>query len=110
MVHPDVYRQMARQCRALLRVTRNPELIAQLETWAVECDRRADRDLRTKPSDDIRERAKRYQVQAAEYQAVADQLRDQSARASFHHLAQTYEAMARRLEARAERKTRQISA
>src|SRR5215469_2519461 len=64
MVNPDFYRQIAGHCRTLLRATRNPELIAQLETWAVECDRRADRALRKKPNDDIREQAKRYQMRA----------------------------------------------
>lgn len=109
-MNPDFYRRVAQRCRAHLEVTRDPEVIAQLETWAVECDRRADRALRTRPSEDMREQAKRYQMRAAEYQAVADQMQDPTARASFRHLAQTYEAMARRLAARSDRKSRRTSA
>lgn len=104
MIDPAFYRQLARHCRALLKVARNPELLAQLETWALECDRRADRALRTRPSDDIREQAKRHHMRAAEYRAVGDQMQNPTARTSFRHLAQTYEAMARRLEMRANRK------
>jgi hypothetical protein len=104
MVDLVFYRQLARHCRALLKVARNPELLAQLETWALECDRQADRALRTRPSDDIREQSRRHHMRAAEYRAVADQMQNPTARASFRHLAETYEAMGRRLENRANRK------
>jgi hypothetical protein len=55
MQSADLYRQIALQCRDLfLKVTSKPELLAQLETWAVECDRRADRALWRKPSGEMR--------------------------------------------------------
>jgi hypothetical protein len=104
MTDPGFYRQLARHCRSLLRVARNPELFTQLETWALECDRRADRGLRTQPSDDIRAQANRHHMRAAEYRAVADQMQNPTACASFRHLAEAYETMARRLETRANRK------
>jgi hypothetical protein len=104
MVDLAFYRQLARQCRALLKVARDPDLFAQLETWALECDRRADVALRERPSGDIREQAKRYQHRGAEYRAVADQMQNPTACASLRHLAETYEGMARRLEMRADRK------
>jgi hypothetical protein len=43
MSDAEFYRGLARHCRALLRVTGNPELLAQLRAWAVECDPKADR-------------------------------------------------------------------
>jgi hypothetical protein len=49
-------------------------------------------------------------MRAAEYRAVADQMKKLTARASFRRLAATYQAMARRLEARAEKKTPRTSA
>ena len=104
MHNADLYRQIARRCRDLLKVTRKPELLAQLETWAVECDRRADRVLQRKPSGEMREQARRHGQRAAEYRAVADQMQNPIASASFRHLAQTYEAMAHRLEESANRK------
>ena len=103
MMDPGFYRQLARHCRVLLKVARNTDLLAQLETWALECDRRADRALRTQPSDDIRAQANRHHMRAAEYRAVADQMKNPTACASFRHLAETYDAMARRLETRANR-------
>jgi hypothetical protein len=33
MPNPNFYRQIARQCRDLLKITTKPELFAQLETW-----------------------------------------------------------------------------
>jgi hypothetical protein len=95
------FRQIARQCRGLLKKTRNPELFAQLRKWALECDRKADRALRTQPSEDMREQARRHERRAAEYRAVADQMENPTARASYRHLAATYGAMAQRLEERA---------
>ena len=100
MPNADLYRQIAGQCRALLKGTRNPDLLAQLETWAVECDRRADRALQGKPSGEIHEQARRHEQRAAEYRAVAAQMRDPTAKASFRHLAESYEALGRRLEER----------
>lgn len=97
------YRGLARQCRALLKDAHNPELLGQLKAWALECDRQADRALRECSGEDIRQQARRYEQRAAEYRAVADQMQNSTSRASFRHLAATYEAMARRLEARAER-------
>jgi hypothetical protein len=106
MIDRAFYRQLARHCRSLLQVERNPELLAQLETWALECDRRADRALRTQPSDDIRAQANRHHMRAADYRAVADQMQNPTACASFRHLAETYETMARRLEMRARKNGR----
>jgi hypothetical protein len=104
MVDLAFYRQLAGQCRALLKVARDPDLFAQLETWALECDRRADVALRARPSGDIRRQAKHYEQRAAEYLAVADQMQNPTVCASLRHLAETYEAMARGLEMRADRK------
>src|SRR5215472_18619403 len=104
MPNADFYRQIARTCRDLLKITTKPELLAQLKTWAVECDRKADRALQRKPSGELREQARRHEQRAAEYRAVADQIQDPTARASFRHLAETYEAMGRRLEGHAEKK------
>jgi hypothetical protein len=101
MPNANFSRRIARQCRALLKVTRKPDLLAQLETWAVECDRGADRALQRKPGGEMREQARRHEQRAAEYRSVADQTENPAARASFRHLAKTYEAMARRLERRA---------
>ena len=100
------FRGLARQCRTRLKATGNPELQAQLETWVVECDRRADRALREQSGGDIHDQARRHEQRAAEYRAVADQMQNPTSRASFRHLAETYEAMARRLEARADRTNR----
>lgn len=100
------FRGLARQCRTLLKVTGNPELLAQLETWVVECDRRADRAAREHSGSGIRDQAGRYAQRAGEYRAVANQMQNPTSRASFRHLAETYEAMARRLEARADRTDR----
>src|SRR5690349_20540830 len=104
MLTADFHRQIARQCRAHLRATRNRDDLVQLETWAVECDRRADHALQRRPSSDMREQALRHEQRAAEYRAVADQMQDPTARGSFRHLAETYEAMGRRLRGRANRK------
>ena len=99
----DLFRHIARQCRSLLKTTRNRELFAQLEQWALECDRNADRALRNHPSEDILAQARRHEMRAAEYRAVADQMQNPAASDSFRHLAATYETMARRLQEHAHR-------
>jgi dienelactone hydrolase len=94
------HRELAQFCRKLLKEgarSASPELLEQLEKWAVECDESADLSLRT-PGGEALEQARRYRERAAEYRAVADQLRDPTATATYRHLAQTYDAMARRLE------------
>ncbi|HWI27809.1 MAG TPA: hypothetical protein VN668_12620 [Stellaceae bacterium] len=101
MPNPTAYREIARYCRRLLKERTGDagsELSAQLQQWAVECDNRADRDLgRSLPSARL-ERARRYRMRAEEYRAVLDQLSSPAARASYEHLAQSYEAMATQLE------------
>ena len=47
------------------------------------------------PSDDIPEQARRHRMRAAEYRAVADQMRDTTAR-EYGRLAESYEAIWRR--------------
>jgi hypothetical protein len=94
MRDPIRFRELARYCRSLLSATENPELVSQLQQWAVECDRRADTAERTLPS----EQACRYRLRAEEYRATAAQMRSAAARASFQQMAETYEAMARGLE------------
>jgi hypothetical protein len=47
---------------------------------------------------DTQERARRYKMRAAEYRAVADQMRDPTARASYRQLAENYDAIGQRLE------------
>jgi hypothetical protein len=98
MRDPAIDREIARQCRLLLKLTANSEVSTQLQHWAVECDRKADRALRTSPSTDLLEQARRHLMRAEEYRAAASQMRDPTARASFQHLAEIYKAMARRLE------------
>jgi hypothetical protein len=44
------------------------------------------------------EQVRRHQMRAAEYRAVADQMRDPTASASYRRLAESYETMGRRLE------------
>jgi hypothetical protein len=102
MSDPAFYRAIARYCRTLLReggVRLSPELSVQLQQWALECDRQADRLLKSAPIDDVREQARRHRLRAEEYRAVAAQMQTSAARASYQHLAASYEAMARRLEA-----------
>lgn len=44
------------------------------------------------------ERARRYKMRAAEYHAVADQMQNSTARASFRQLAENYDEIGQRLE------------
>jgi hypothetical protein len=60
--------------------------------------REHDSSAKVQLGDDVRAQALRYQMRAAEYHAAADQMQNLKARASHRHLAQTYEAMGRRLE------------
>jgi len=48
------------------------------------------------PINDIQVRARGHEMRAAEYRVLADQTRDPTARASYRHLAESYEAMWRR--------------
>jgi uncharacterized protein YdbL (DUF1318 family) len=100
---PAAYRRIARQCRSLMRQTANPELLVQLQQWAVECDRRADRGFIGDQRDGRLEQARRYHRRAEEYRAASEQLREPRARASYLSVAATYDAMARQLEALADR-------
>ena len=50
------------------------------------------------PAIELRARASQYQQRAAEYHAIADQSQNLKARASYRHLAGTYETMGRQLE------------
>ena len=100
------YREIARHCRKLLKErsgTAGAEVVAQLQQWAVECDRAADRLASDASADGLREQARRHRLKAAEYRAVADQVGTSTARASYRALAETYEAMARQMEARGDR-------
>ncbi len=95
------YREIAQYCRNLLREraqTDNDELIQQLKEWALECDADADRPLRASRGNAALEQARRYRARAEEYRTVADQLQSPTAIATYRNLAQTYEAMAGRLE------------
>jgi hypothetical protein len=97
---PDAagYREVARYCRKLLKERSGElkaELITQLQEWAVECDRNADRGS---PASAHHEQARRYRLRAEEYRAIVEQLKTPMARASYENLACTYEAMARHLE------------
>src|SRR5690348_2791447 len=51
------------------------------------------------PSDSISEQARRHQMRAAEYRAVADQMQDRTARAAYRRLAESYEALQKRVRA-----------
>ncbi|SRR5579883_313379 len=105
MSGPD-FRELARQCRALLRTASDLDLAEQLQQWAVECDRRADRIIKGSPKDDLLEQARRHRMRAEEYRVVGEQRQNRVARESFQHLAATYEALARRLEEIADRRAR----
>ncbi len=100
MRDPDAYRQIARYCRYLLKeggAMASPEVMSQLQQWAVECDGMADR-LSGGDPDHRLEQARRHRLRAEEYRAVADQMQNPTASATYRHLAETYEAMARQLE------------
>ncbi len=94
MRDPIRLRKLAGHCRSLLSASENPEVVSQLQQWAVECDRRADTAEHTLPS----EQAQRYRQRAGEYRASAERMRTPAARTSFREMAETYEAMARGLE------------
>lgn len=103
MTEAAAYREIARYCRKLLKERSREfgaELIAQLRDWAVECDRDADR---RSPMSGYHEQARRYRQRAEEYRSIIEQLKTPAARASYEHLAGTYEAMARRLDTAADR-------
>ena len=42
MVDTSYFRQMARRCRALAQIASQPEVMYQLQVWAIELDRDAD--------------------------------------------------------------------
>jgi hypothetical protein len=95
------YREIARYCRKLLSErpeADNDELLQQLKEWVLECEADADRSLRASPRSDALEQARRHHARAEEYRAVAEQLRNPTAIATYRSLAETYEAMARQLE------------
>ena len=101
MRNHDFYRNIARYCRRRLRekgAAASAELSDQLQQWAVECDGQADRTLREAPARDLLDRARHHRLRAEEYRAVAEQMQTPSARDSYHHLAESYDAMARQLE------------
>ena len=60
--------------------------------------REVNRNSTFQPANELRARASQYQQRAAEYHAIADRLQGLKARASYRHLAETYETMGRRLE------------
>jgi hypothetical protein len=94
----------ADQCRELLKTAVRPELVAQLQQFAVEYDMKADHILHTttpSPKSDLLEQARRHRMKAGEYRATCKLMRDAKARAPFRQLAKTYKAMARRLEIKA---------
>jgi hypothetical protein len=103
------FRRFADQCRELSKTAANPEVVVQLQQWAVECDRKADLALRVSAprKDDLLEQARRHRMKAEEHRVVGEQMRDRNVCASFRRLAETYEAMARRLETRAEQQLEQ---
>lgn len=93
MSDPAAFRTIARYCRERLKETCPPaEVAAQLRHWAEECDRAAEQH-------DFAEQAKRHRMRAEEYRCVLEQMKSPVARATFQHLAEAYEAMARQLEA-----------
>ncbi len=95
------YREIARYCRKLLREeaeNKNNELLRQLGEWALECDADADRSVLAFRGNKVLEQARRYRARAEEHRAIADQLDSPPAIATYRHLAETYEAMARKLE------------
>jgi hypothetical protein len=75
----------------------SPEVVTQLEEWAVECDSNADRLKIQRPSN-LLEHARRNHLRVDEYRAVADQMHNPTSRASYRYMAETYEARARALE------------
>lgn len=91
-------RDIARQCRVLLKEAAKPDLVHQLQQWAVECDSEADDTLRASPISDLLDQARRHRLRAEEYRAVVEQMQTPAARGTYQQLAETYEAMARRLE------------
>jgi hypothetical protein len=102
MTDAAAYREIARYCRRLLKQRSREfgtETIVQLEHWAVECDRNADR---ASPASAYHDQARRYRRRAEEYRAVIEQLTTPAARAAYERLARTYETMARQLEAAAD--------
>jgi hypothetical protein len=42
MTHANYLREWARRCRAISQIATQPELIYQLQAWAIEFDRDAD--------------------------------------------------------------------
>lgn len=103
MSSTDFYRDIARYCRRLLKEkggSAGTELGDQLQQWALECDGQADHILQSAPARARLDQARRHRQRAEEYHAVAEQMQTPAARESYRHLAQSYEAMARRLEVR----------
>lgn len=52
--------------------------------------------------------ARRWRMKAEEYRAVADSVQSESARRTYLHLAQSYDALAQRAEARATSQSRSV--
>jgi hypothetical protein len=69
---------------------------------SAEIARREQRRSVIRAGNELFEQARRHRMKAEEYRAVADQMRNPTARASYLQLARTYEAMASRCEANAE--------
>jgi len=61
----EIARQCARQCRALMKQVGDPDLVLQLQQWAMDCDGEADSLLR-EDSNDLLERARRHRMRAEE--------------------------------------------
>lgn len=53
MTDPNYFREWARRCRALAQITSQPEVMYQLQVWATEFDRDADKaePLSVEPED-----------------------------------------------------------
>ena len=85
------FREVARQCRALMKQAADPDMVYQLQQWAMECDGKADGLLDSK---DLLEQARRHRTRAEEYSAVAEQMEFPKTRASYRSLAETYRALA----------------
>lgn len=98
MRDPASRRTIAQRCRMLLKQGGTPEIIQQLEQWALECDSEADETIPTASTSRLLEQARRHRLRAEEYRAIVEQMQHPAARASYQHLAETYEAMAERLE------------
>jgi len=93
------FREIAHQCRALMKKAADADIVHQLQLWAMECDAQAD-GLLGAEREDLLEQARRHRMRAEEYRAVAEQMQFPKSRASYRNLAETYEALASGLETR----------